>query len=118
MCKSWLAMSKIARQLVSKQKRRYREYGFDLDLTYITDTHPKIIAMGIPSEGVEGQFRNPMSEVVRFFDTIHPGCAKVCNLCIEDTRQYDVEQFSGQGVRIYQSLVVHRPNLVAEMSSG
>eukprot|EP01052_Picozoa_sp_SAG31_P010343 SAG31_NODE_565_length_14056_cov_22.573189_2_plen_729_part_00 len=101
-------MSKIARTLVSKQKRRYKQDGFDLDLTYITGVGddgldpppgfqavPKIIAMGIPSEGVEGQFRNPMSEVVRFFDTTHPDASKICNLCIEDTRQYDVEQFSG-----------------------
>jgi len=33
--------------------------------------------MGIPSEGMEGQFRNPMSEVIRFFDTKHPNAAKV-----------------------------------------
>ena len=39
----------------------------------------RLIAMGIPSEGMEGQFRNPMSEVIRFFDTKHPNAAKVCN---------------------------------------
>jgi hypothetical protein len=37
----------------------------------------RLIAMGIPSEGMEGQFRNPMSEVIRFFDTKHPNAAKV-----------------------------------------
>ena len=154
-------MSKLARTLVSKKKRRYQQDGFDLDLTYIVSaprkcfplqemcpslhqrsiaaSHPsqsmpgafqtdKLIAMGIPSEGVEGQFRNPMSEVIRFFDTKHPNAAKVrlpatrpvdlpaaarvsttadsgraflthaqvCNLCIEDTRQYDPALFSGQ----------------------
>ena len=100
--------NKLARTLVSKQKRRYREGGFDLDLTYITGVDdgdmppppgyqavPNIIAMGIPSEGVEGQFRNPMSEVVRFFEEIHPDASKICNLCIEDTRQYDPGIFSG-----------------------
>jgi hypothetical protein len=40
--------TKLARNLVSKQKRRYTQDGFDLDLSYITEC---IIAMGIPSEG-------------------------------------------------------------------
>ena len=40
--------TKVARILVSKQKRRFQQDGFDLDLSYITEC---IIAMGIPSQG-------------------------------------------------------------------
>ena len=74
---------------VSKKKYRFEQEGFSLDLTYITGVslslslspslslshaHPspeRILAMGFPSESLEGQYRNPMSEVQRFFNTRH-----------------------------------------------
>ena len=38
------------KNLVSKEKRRFKDEKYDLDLTYIND---KIIAMGFPSTGGE-----------------------------------------------------------------
>jgi phosphatidylinositol-3,4,5-trisphosphate 3-phosphatase/dual-specificity protein phosphatase PTEN len=72
------------RSVVSQNKIRFQEDGFDLDLTYIT---PRIIAMGFPSTGRESYYRNPMQEVERFFAKRHPGRFRVYNLCRE--RDYD-----------------------------
>ena len=86
--KSVLTMRPI-RKLVSKNKRRFVVDRYNLDLTYIT---PRVIAMGFPSEGTEGVYRNPMSEVVSFLETRHREHYMVFNLCSE--RSYDPAKFS------------------------
>lgn len=89
----------VVRGLVSKQKKRFVENDFDLDLTYVptgektSAARDRIIAMGFPSEGYEGYYRNPMSEVIRFFETYHKDHFKIYNLCSE--RAYDVRNFFG-----------------------
>lgn len=87
-------MAGVVRGLVSKKKRRYQKDGFDLDLTYITD---QLIAMGFPSTGREASFRNPMTEVQRFFELKHKDHFKVYNLCSE--REYDPSAFGGSCAR-------------------
>ena len=67
-------LSSKVKGTVSKQKRRYKSNGYDLDLSYITD---RIIAMGFPSSHFEGVYRNNMKEVRRFLDERHRGCYKV-----------------------------------------
>lgn len=93
------AVTDRARHVVSQNKRRFLEDGFDLDMTYITEN---IIAMGFPagdlSSGllgyVEGAYRNHMEEVVRFFEMRHKDKYKVYNLCSE--RLYDASLFEGK----------------------
>lgn len=78
----------MIKKLNSREKRRYVQDGFDLDLAYITD---KIIAMGYPATGVESIYRNHMKDVQRFLQTKHPGHHKVYNLCTE--RNYKEDAF-------------------------
>jgi len=71
-----------ARQLVSQNKRRYQQDGFDLDLTYVTN---RVIATSFPSSGWWASYRNPIEKVANFLNTKHEGRYKVFNLCSEKT---------------------------------
>lgn len=75
--------------LVSKEKRRFVQDGFDLDLSYIL---PNLIAMGYPSQGVEAYYRNSMADVQRFFKSKYDVHYKVYNLCSE--RMYDTKMLN------------------------
>jgi len=82
-------MTGFIREKVSKNKRRWKKDGFDLDLTYILGK--RVVAMGFPSESTEALYRNPLTEVQRFFETYHPDNYFLYNLCQE--KDYDHSKF-------------------------
>ncbi|XP_060660853.1 phosphatidylinositol 3,4,5-trisphosphate 3-phosphatase and dual-specificity protein phosphatase PTEN isoform X3 [Drosophila nasuta] len=89
-------MSNAIRNAVSKQRIRYKEKGFNLDLTYICSN---IIAMGYPApDKIEGIWRNRYEDVLKFLDENHGDHYKIYNLCKE--RNYDKSKFHGR-VAIY-----------------
>lgn len=53
----------LIRELVSGPKNRYREFGYNLDLTYITD---RVIAMAFPASGLEKLYRNSVDSIKEF----------------------------------------------------
>ena len=79
------------KRLVSKQKRRFQNEYFDLDMAYITD---HVIAMGFPSTGCETFYRNSLKDVVKFFHFYHNDNVKIYNLCLEKDRIYDKNIFN------------------------
>jgi len=94
------------RKKVSLKKKRWVKDGFNLDLAYIGDT--RLLAMGYPSEGTEGTFRNPLSEVQRFLDKYHPSKYMVYNLCAE--RVYLPTKFNMR-VRVFPFMDHNAPPL-------
>ncbi|GAB9462767.1 hypothetical protein Gpo141_00000250 [Globisporangium polare] len=83
----------LPRALVSQNKRRFKQGGYDLDLCYV---HPRVIVMGFPAVGVEFTYRNPRSEVVRFLEDRHAGNYFVYNFCAEEERCYPASVFAGR----------------------
>jgi phosphatidylinositol-3,4,5-trisphosphate 3-phosphatase/dual-specificity protein phosphatase PTEN len=80
----------MLRNAVSLKKQRFVKDGIDLDLAYIL---PSVIAMGYPAEGKESLFRNPMEQVVWFFEKYHKDSYRIYNLCSE--RSYPANRFNG-----------------------
>jgi len=79
------------RRITGRAKRRYVSLteDFDLDLSHITE---RVIAMSVPaSKWTQALYRNPMSEVIRFFESKHRHGYMIVNACPE--LPYDCDLF-------------------------
>ena len=101
-----LKKANIFKRLVSKQKRRFQDSDFDLDMSYITE---KVIAMGFPSTGMQTLYRNSLSDIIKFFKTKHNDIVKVYNLCIEKDRIYNKNIFPHSKVGLFPA-TDHNPS--------
>lgn len=91
---------------VSRDRTRFDDDRFDLDLTYITDniigTLPAVAcaaltraAMAYPASGIEAVWRNHIDDVADMLKTYHEGHYKIWNL---SERTYDYSKFDNQTV--------------------
>ena len=101
-----LKKANFFKRLVSKQKRRFQDPDFDLDMSYITE---KVIAMGFPSTGVEKMYRNSLSDIIKFFHIRHNDHVKVYNLCLEKDRIYNKNVFPNNKVGLFPA-TDHNPS--------
>lgn len=68
-----------------------KSLGINIDLTLITED---VIAMSVPACGATALYRNPIGEVVRFFDTKYPDNYRIYNACPE--LPYPLSKFKNQ----------------------
>lgn len=113
-----LKMTNAIKGIVSKKKKRYKQDGFNLDLSCKFFPHfhysrspvnlrlppdicDNIIAMGYPAKNLEGVYRNHIDDVIQFLTTKHDHKYKIYNLCEEKKYQYDITKFqvSSSGAR-------------------
>jgi len=100
-----------ARQQTGENKKRYIDLdkGFDLDLVYVS---PQLIAMSVPATWPTSLYRNPLREVVRFFESRHGvGGYLVVNCCPE--LPYPHEAFTS-GAVIAFDVQDHTPPTMAQ----
>jgi len=75
---------------ISKDRNRFVNDQYDLDLSYIT---PRIIAMAMPGQGLESAFRNDLDDVAGLLESEHGNGYMVYNL---SERAYDTSKLNDQ----------------------
>jgi len=80
------------RAAVSKDKIRFKNAEYDLDLTYINN---RLIAMGFPGTSVEKAWRNSRDDIARFLNEHHKDHYMIFNV---SEKAYDPGNFANRAV--------------------
>lgn len=78
------------RQVVSQKRVRFQDGEYDLDLSYIC---PNVLAMGLPTSGVDAVFRNKETDVASMLNKFHPSSFMIYNLA---QKKYDYSLFENR----------------------
>ena len=97
-------MLNYLRSLISKNKYRFVDRKYNLDLSYIT---PRIIAMAFPGNGIFGIIRNNIDEVSNFLRERHGDNYLVINL---SGKTYDNSKFNNNVIE-HRLVDHHAPSL-------
>ena len=92
------------RSIISKNKVRFIDRKYNLDLSYIT---PRIIAMAFPGNGFYGLIRNNIDDVSNFLKERHGENYLVVNL---SGKKYDNTKFNNNVIE-YKLVDHHAPSL-------
>jgi len=84
------SLNKAVRNVVTENKMRYTQDGWDLDLAYITD---RVMVMSLPAWDYRSLYRNHIDDVARFLDTRYPSQYIVVNCCAEAYGNYPTAKF-------------------------
>jgi len=102
----------VFRRITGENKRRLVSplHDLDLDLVYVT---PRLISMSVPaSDFLTRLYRNPLPEVVRFFETFHAGHYLIVNACPEI--RYAISAFRTGQVEFFY-VPDHSPPLLEQL---
>lgn len=84
------------RQIVGGPKNRFKQHGYNLDLTYITE---RIIAMAFPASGIEKLYRNSVDSIRQLLQNSHQNKYITINISgrsIEEGKLKNVISFDWQ----------------------
>ena len=100
----------LLQAVVSRNRRRYQDDEFNLDLSYIT---PRVIAMGLPGKGFYSLFRNSQQDVLSYFTKYHDSHIKIYNMCNDDFVDANELALAGGAIRLaYFPFLDHNPGPV------
>ena len=101
------------KKLVSRNRNRYSDSRFNLDLSYITN---RVIAMGLPGQGFYKLFRNSQDDVIDFFRTYHNSRIKIYNMCNDDFVNSKVLSLADGKIKLaYFPFMDHNPGPISQL---